>query len=268
MFTKKKIISLAVLGLALLPLAAFADVVPKHLSLEIRRFVDGLSRIGIPNTTEVTVGTNGVVAAPSSAHDAGFVSDAGLSPTDASIGLDAQAYDAASHTVTAATISAVPVPSALEVVLIDGSSNDTLTCDSVRIDGYDAWGFKTGETVTSVSESAKYTNTAFAEVTSVVGSGCTTGTNSAADALRVGASLKVALPVKIRQPGDIEAICIDDASGDLNCFTGLQVDTYDALEMDYFTVDLGDDDIDTAVGTSVASGDGLYIRVRPSPARP
>lgn len=264
----KKIIAI-IAGLVLLPTLAIA-IEPKDLSLEIRKFIDGF-RLGIPDATEVTLGTNGVVVAPSMAHDAGYVDDAGLvAGADAGTnGADAAALDATSHTVTAASVGAIPVPSALEVVLVDGSSNDTLTCTSVRIDGYDAWGFKTGETVSTVSETAKYTNTAFSEITSVVGTGCTTGTNSATDALRVGASLKVALPAKIRQVGDIEAVCIDDASGsDLNCFTGAQASSWSIVSMPYNTLDLSDSDVDSYVGTSVVTGDKVYIRVRPNPARP
>lgn len=257
------------LSMMLVAVMAYALVEPKHVSLELRTAERDISAFPIPSATEVTAGTNNVVAATSSLHDAGTYDggDSGL-----------LGYDAGAKTVTTGLFNPA-VPSQLAIVLVDVSGNSTLTCTSVTITGKNAWGRGAVETVSTVSETVKHTTTAFSSVSQVVQTGCGGGASDTDDYLRVAGSAKLALPIKARQVGDIINVCIEDKASldagtpQTKCYTGARLSTLGAVSLTYQVVDLLDTDIAAELigagsGTGIVTNDGIHISVRPDPALP
>lgn len=279
MFRTKKSRLVALLALLVVTLTAglaLALITPGNLSLELREVEKTRSYFGIPTATEVTAGSNNVVIAVSSlGADGGAAVDGG----------DAGALniDAGPKTVTNSTANP-DMPSQLAVVLVDVSANSTLTCASVKITGEDAYGRVAVETVSNVTETVQYTNTAFSKVTSAVLTGCGGGTSSTDDYLRISGSAKIALPIRARQVGDIINVCVvdrlatDAGTPVKKCWSGARLSALGAVSLTYQVVDLLDTDITNelvGVGASpdggsygIQTGDGITISVRPNPAFP
>lgn len=209
---------------------------------------------GIPlrNTTEVTVGTNGVIAR--------FVAQGA----------------AGSLTPNFTTgISGIPYPSRLQVIMIDVTTNDTLACTSVTLQGFDQFGRAISETVNTVTETGQLTVRAFSKVTRVSGVACGGGTE-ATDFLRISTSMAIGLPIKTRSVNDIHSACFVDASAsnDVVCYSAANLSAASAYIANAALVPagLGRADVyvvDMAAGglaTAMADGDSLILRIyQPDP---
>lgn len=232
--------SLALLSVALaLPAVAVPTDIPPRPTYTV-------SVPGIPlrSTTEVTVGTNGVIARFSAQGAAGT-----LTPNFTT------------------GISGIVYPSRLQVVMIDVTTNDTLACTSVTILGRDQFGNAVSETVSTVNETAQTTNRAFASVSRISGVACGGGTE-AGDYLRISTSFSLALPVKIRSYRDIQSACFVDASAsnDVICYSGADLNTAGAIyttvaitggSVNSYVVDM----VDAQLATAMADGDSFTMRI-------
>lgn len=169
------------------------------------------------------------------------------------------------------TFATIPYPSVLALGLSDASANDTLTCSSVTIKGYDAFGRPHTETVSGVTETmgAAETTRAFSQIYSVVAT-CSAGSD-AGDALVIGTGLKVGAPARTRKLSDIESVYIVDSS-DSNAIKSAGLNTGDSSDVESnFTIltdvlNSGSAIFGDTGGTEVAAADGdtLCLRVRSS----
>lgn len=103
----------------------------------------------------------------------------------------------------------------LNVELRDDAGDDTLTCTSAVIEGYDQFGQRKQETLTSITETAQVTRVVWERVTRLVATGCQAAdtTPTATDALQIWApNTTIGLGFAIRDEQDFIAACINDAS--------------------------------------------------------
>lgn len=117
--------------------------------------------------------------------------------------------------IQTSSISTFAWPQKLAVDLIDGGGG-TLTCASVTIHGRDQWGVPKVETLTSVTETAVYTNTVFESVSRVVGTTCIDSDHNAGatDVLTVQAPMRyLGLRMPFTDENDFISVCATDNSG-------------------------------------------------------
>jgi len=259
---------------------AAALVEPKHLSLEtrVRRVEYPVAR---PAATNVDGGTDNIIIGISALGIDGGFADSGVAidggPTTFVNVPDGG--DAGPGTV-AYYLRPPAAPSQLDIILVDVSANSTLTCASVTITGYNQFGAKVVETVSTVSETVKSTNNAFSQVLSVQMTGCAGGTSATDDYLRVSGSIRYALPLRARQVGDIVSVCVRDqaaldaGASQVICFGGTQLAGYSATDLTYNVVKMDDGDIAPLfvnVGLDAGglnTGDLVIIEELPNPALP
>lgn len=111
-------------------------------------------------------------------------------------------------TFTTAEIASFAYPARLTVQLADVTANDSLVCTSATLEGYDQFGKKVRETIsTLVDATPQVTNNVFRRLTAVSAIGCSDGTD-ATDALVVALSSFVGLGVKVRTDADVEMACL------------------------------------------------------------
>lgn len=109
-------------------------------------------------------------------------------------------------------------PSELSYGLTDTTANDTLTCTSLTITGYDQF----GEIITyfdaTITETVETTGVVFSKLTRIQLSGCSNGTDATDEFVingtdvTAGGARRIGLGKKISSYKDIESICIRDAS--------------------------------------------------------
>lgn len=228
--------------LVLVPLVAFALVEPKHLSPEARLRTLSIPMYHAIAAGDVTAGTNGVI---------GITSINGV----------------AAPSIT--TPSAMQFPSRLSIILLDTVGvNDTLTCASVTVAGRNQFGVSIRETVNTISETRALTSNVFSVVTSITGATCA-GASDANDRLRVSVSEFLGSPLRLRAVGDVVSACIVDSSDGtaaleaadpVICYTGAQLNTAGAINLQYHWIDM----TDAQLATPAADFDPITITVRPN----
>ena len=213
--------------------AAYGLIEEKHLSPTLRTRVLTIPSFPVPGATDVTVNVKGVVLpVVMQGSDGGTYVDGGFTYTDGGFadGGDAGTGSAIDGGVTnvdggvyaeptATGTWALPYPAKVSVILVDtgGATSAALTCASVTLYGYDQWGQSVYETVSSVTETAKYTTNVFSVITKYVTSRCANGADTG-DILRFGQSAKLGLGVHVRQVADVVSYCLNH-SGTETCAT-------------------------------------------------
>lgn len=252
----RAVVAIGLFLLLAVPVTAYALVGPKNLDGQMRVASYTFPLYAIPDTTEVVVDVDGVLAAPtiwsgSAAQD--------VSQTDG------------------VQIGTLPWPSKLSIVLIDGgSASGALTCTSITITGVDQFGRTNRETVSTITETAQKTERVYEQVSSYSTSGCAIASGGdTSDVIRISNSSSVGLPRKLRTYADIVALCLRDDSvtaGDgasSICFRGSGTITgsreslqeQGSVDLDDSAIDMSDSDFDTAVQNNV---DQIWVRIRAS----
>ncbi len=114
------------------------------------------------------------------------------------------------------TISPPPYPCRVHVKTIDDDSDQTLTCASVLLEGWNQFGSKTSETISSVTETAQLSARVYENIDRITGTTCVGGA-SANDLLHVSCSQVVGLPWRTSsqngiERGSITNVCVLDQS--------------------------------------------------------
>lgn len=216
------------------------------------------------NTTDVTVGLGGVVAA--------------------------KYFPVGSNTITmtdtSTNVALPPYPCKLRIYVKDGDNDaDALTCTGdITVCGYNQFGqpanLRNGTSCETLSDNISEgteiaTDRVYERVTSVTAAGCSG--NVGADTnnlLVVGCSTAIGLPLPIDNFAGLVSICIQEDSDPLQCFGGNtaggagdaeDIDLDDEAVIledagDYTSTGIGEDD--DGADITVDDGDIVWIRVR------
>ena len=210
--------------------------------------------VDLPGDTEVAPGADGVIAA---------------------IELPAYADDG-THTQTS-SIATIPWPAKLIVDIIDTGTGGTMTCPSVTLEGEDQYGMRTGETVSTLTETNQETARVYSRLTKIVRpGGCATAAAADTDYVRISwggdgtTAPEIGLGTRVSSVTDIESACIGDfsASGRSLCAFASGAGTDDLV--DAFTLSAGVATLDLNAlrfgadgsGVEVAAGDVLCLTIR------
>lgn len=113
------------------------------------------------------------------------------------------------------SIASIPWPQRVFVRLVDGSSNDTLTCTAFVLKGTDQFGASVTERIATIDETGEFSNTVFEKITRASGIGCgaADGAPTGSDYVAVSAPFThVGLRSKISGSTDVVALCLVDES--------------------------------------------------------
>lgn len=113
--------------------------------------------------------------------------------------------------VATSTVGGLLYASSLLYGLTDANADDTLTCSSISISGYDQFGEVVVFTDTTVAETAEETPFVFSKVFRIAVSGCV-GATDAGDVVHVRQGARIGLGRILRSWRDVESMCIRDAS--------------------------------------------------------
>jgi hypothetical protein len=236
----------AKLGIAALILAALFVLVAGELAAQPKPKTAGRADgVSIELRTQEIVRTMDV---PSAAASTDIT--AGVDGVIFAVGVNTNATPARLYPA----ISALPYAAKLDVKLSDDANADTLVCTSVTIEGYNQFGERVDETLTTISETNVESQHCYEKVVRIAGVGCTSNSGDADDVLRVAASAELCLPYRIEHKDAILSLSIWDLSAtELFHF-----------RQDQLTVDLIESSVETDNLTpTLAAGDVVRIRVRP-----
>lgn len=173
------------------------------------------------------------------------------------------------YQVNTSTIPTLPYPAKLTYYLNDASSNNTLTCTNLKIEGTDQFGRAITFEDSTVTESLEVTSQVFATV-SFWEATCEPG--STGDELVIGVDTEVGLQAKYSTFRDIESLTLADASdldasysapsycsGAGGVCAGTSDDIESALEKSTFSIDIATSNI---WNVAVAGGDLVCWDIR------
>lgn len=171
--------------------------------------------------------------------------------------LQTQALNSGPATYTLTSLHVMPYPARVGFSLNDVNNNDTLTCASIQISGRDQFGVQRTETLSTITETVRYSTYVYATVTRVVATTCSDSTD-ATDTLSIFTSQYVGLQTNVKRTRDVESACMADqnATNALRC----------ALASTLLTaVNIANDTIDISTAnlfdsTALAAGDNICIR--------
>lgn len=119
------------------------------------------------------------------------------------------------------TPAAMPYSSRVLVGFFDSSSNGTLECDTITLNGINSMGFNTSETISTLVETVRTSATVWSHLSSFSVTGCSGG--AASDILRISMNEReVGLPVQAKSTADILSVCYQhsDAASNWHCGPG------------------------------------------------
>lgn len=175
--------------------------------------------------------------------------------------LATQALNSGPASYTLTTFNVMPYMARVGVALNDVNANDTLTCTSVQITGRDQFGQVRQETLSTITETVRYSTYVYSTLTSVVATTCSDSTD-ATDTLMLFASQYAGVGANIKRTRDVESLCMYDSSATNSMECAINTTLLTAVNTANDTVDLLVTNLFDSV--ALAANDHICMRVLPS----